>query len=235
MLLISGCSFVDNSDFPAVAFGRGVFDNNYVLHLGRGGAGNFYISQSIIDNLHRATKVFVLWSGLHRIDVSIPKHLRADLKTYDHAHETQNELWFHTGGFSGTWHSHKQHRYPDWLHQYIKAQYKGMDWQFLNHRSLSVIACCLSVLESKKIPYAFGFIYDIHQDYSDIHSSLGTPVDVHDPVYNMIPWDKCLRHTPYEFCREKGLLQDDGFHPTREGYIQWWKSVKDQVPFGLFD
>lgn len=234
MLLIAGCSFVDNEDFPTVTFGPGVFMDQHARHLGRGGAGNHYIAQSVLDNLHDADRVFILWSGLHRIDVSLPKSLRDDLGTYDHVHETRDELWFHSGGFAGSWHSHSRHHYPDWLYQYIQAQYKSMDWQYLTHRSLSAIASCLAVLEMREIPYAFGFIYDIHRDYSDTHSALGTPVDITDPVYQLVPWHRCLKTTPLEFCTEHGLLQDDGFHPTREGYRQWWDTVRDQVPFGLF-
>lgn len=233
MLLIAGCSFVDNDDFPTVAFGPGVYDNRYAMHLGRGGAGNYYIAQSILDNLDTADQVFVMWTGLHRIDVSMPKSYREQLGTYDHAHETRDELWFHSGGFTGSWHGHTRHRYAEWIHSYIEAQYKSLDWQYLNHRSLSVVASCLAVLEAKKIPYAFGFIYDIHQDYLDTQCSLGTQVDVNDPAYKLIPWDKCLRHTPYEFCADRNLLKDDGFHPSRAGYQQWWQHVKDQVPFGI--
>lgn len=233
MLLISGCSFVDNGDFPTVAFGPRVYNDEYAKHAGCGGAGNYYIAQSVLDNLHLADRVFVLWSGLHRIDVSLPKSIKHDLKTYDQYQETRNELWFFSGGFGGSWHSHSRHRYPDWLHQYIQTQYRSLDWAYLNHRSLTAVATCLNTLEAKKIPYAFGFIYDIHQDYSDDFSSLGTPVDVDDPVYKMIPWHRCLRVTPFEFCKKHDLLQDDGFHPTREGYRQWWDTVKDQVPFKL--
>ncbi len=233
MLLIAGCSFADNSDFPTVAFGPDVYDERCVMQLGRGGAGNYYIAQSILDNLHLADRVFVLWSGLHRIDVSIPKSARATLGTYDHMHETRDELWFHSGGFAGSWHGYSRYNYPEWIYQYLQAQYKSLDWQYLNHRSLSTVASCLAVLELQKIPYAFGFIYDIHRDYTDTQGSLGSPVDINDPVYKMIPWHRCLRSSPLEFCAERNLLQPDNFHPTREGYRQWWDTVRDQVPFDL--
>lgn len=232
MLLLAGCSYVNNNDFPVVAFGEEVFYPKRTMHLGRSGAGNYYIARKVLENLDRADRVFILWSGLHRVDVSLPKYLLKYLDGYSHVTETRDEIWFHTGGFGGTWSVH-QDRYPSWLNKYIAAQYRGLDWQYLNHNSLSVIAGCLAVLECRKIPYSFGFIYDIHRDYSGSQSSLGTPVDTTDPVYRMIPWNRCLRTTPFEFCAERGLLKEDGFHPTYKGYRQWWKSVRDQVPFEL--
>lgn len=231
MLLLTGCSFVNNSDLPRAVLGHWAFEPKTVLNLSRGGAGNFYIAQSILDNLHLADRVFVLWSGLNRIDIGLPLCHKPLLRSYDQFSETRNQLWFHSGGFGGSWHSHPKHRYADWIYDYLKAQYVALDHNYLNNRSLSVIASCLAVLEQRQIPYAFGFIYDIHQDYSNSHTALGSAVDISDPAYNLIPWHKCLRNTPFEFCKQHGLLSFDEFHPTAEGYEKWWLSVRDQVPF----
>ena len=51
MLLLSGCSYTDNEDFPSIAFGRRVYNKSLCKILAWGGAGNHYIARSILDNI----------------------------------------------------------------------------------------------------------------------------------------------------------------------------------------
>jgi hypothetical protein len=235
MLLLAGCSFTDNVHFPTVAFGPNIYDSNYAKILARGGAGNQYIAQSILDNLTPdVDKVFVLWSGMSRIDIPLPKPMEPEIEVYWHRSHGADAVWFHSGGFGGSWHSRSRYNYSKWIYDCLTTQYTPMDWNYLASLSLSVIAGCLNTLEALNIDYRFGWIYDIFSDYSDKNTSLNGSVSKDHHLLKTIPWHKCLNSTPFEFCRDRNLLDPtDDFHPTAQGYQEWWNSVQDQVPFLL--
>lgn len=237
MLLLAGCSFTDNLYFPTIAFDENVYCSHYSKILARGGAGNAFIAQSILDNLTPdVDKVFVLWSGFSRIDISLPKQMEYQVEIYEHTSTTNDALWFHSGGFGGSWHSHSRYPYAQWLYDYVSAQYKPMDWDYLATKNLTVISGCLNTLDRLGIQYKFGFIYDIFQDYSNSHTALSGPVSRDHPLLRLIPWEHCLSSSPYEFCKDRNLLdptEPTPFHPSEQGYQKWWDSVKQEVPFRL--
>lgn len=231
MLVVSGCSFIDNDTMPGVLTQYATDHGRNICNLSRGGAGNFYIGQSVLTTIGRASGVFILWSGLHRIDIALPKQLHAQLKDCN-VTDVGNDLWFHCGGILGNWHTHSAT--PSWLQQFFKQQYHSLDYEYLNGRSLTAIASCLAFLEYLAVPYCFGFVYDIHQDYTLQQHSLSSAVDVNHAMYKAIPWHKCLPSTPYEHCVERGLLSQDQFHPSAVGYQSWWQSVQPQVSKHLY-
>ena len=237
MLILSGCSYTDNNDFPSIAFGNKVYNDKLCKIVAWGGAGNHYIAQSIIDNLTvDVDKVFVLWSGLSRLDLEFPIELKDDVLSYYEGsplHITNETIWFHTGGFDGTWCNYSRTKYGKYIHDFIKYQYLPLNWDYLNRKSLRSIIGCLNTLESNNIDYKFGFIYDIFKDYSDSQQSLGGAVQHDEPLLNLINWDKCISSTPYEYCLENNLLSSDNFHPSKNGYQQWWDSIRNEIPFSL--
>lgn len=237
MLLLAGCSYTDNPYFPRAAFGDNVYGYKYAKILARGGAGNAFIAQSILDNLKPdVDKVFVLWTGFSRIDISLPKQMEYQLDVYDQTSPTNDAIWFHSGGFGGSWHSQPRYPYARWIYDYVNAQYKPMDWNYFATRNLTAIAGCLNTLDRLGIQYKFGFIYDIFQDYSDGHTALSGPVSKDHPLLRLIPWEHCLSSSPYEFCKDQNLLdptESTPFHPSEQGYQKWWDSVKQEVPFRL--
>lgn len=235
MLLLAGCIYTDNSNFPAIAFGSNIYNHNYAKIIARGGAGNQYIAQSILDNLTPSVdKVFVLWSGTSRIDVPLPSQMDNEIDNYWHRTKSNGTVWFHSGGYGGTWHSRSRYPYAKWVYDYLKTQYTPLDWNYLASLSLAPIAGCLNTLERLGIEYRFGWIYDIFSDYSDDTTSLGGAVSRDHQLLQTIPWDKCLSSTPFEFCRDRGILDPiDNFHPSATGYQEWWNSVRDEVPFLL--
>jgi hypothetical protein len=237
MLLLAGCSFVDNSYLPRIAFGEDVYVHHHAKILARGGAGNAFIAQSILDNLTPdVDKVFVLWSGFSRIDIPLPKEMEYQVEVYEHTSPTSDAIWFHSGGFGGSWHSQPRYPYARWLYDYVSAQCKSMDWDYLATQNLTIISGCLNTLDRLGIKYKFGFIYDIFQDYSDDNTSLSGPVSRDHPLLRLIPWEHCLSSSPFEFCRDQNLLdptESTPFHPTPLGYQEWWNTVKHEVPFEL--
>jgi len=235
MLLISGCSYTDNYHFPTIAFGEQVY--RQAKNVAWGGAGNHYIASSVLDNLNQTIdKVFILWSGLSRLDIEFPVDVVNDIRPYYEGspiHITGQTAWFHTGGYDGTWCNWTRTKYEKYVYEYIRNQYLPLDFEYLNKQSLKHIVGCLNTLESMNIDYRFGFIYDIFHDYSAHQQSLSGPVDKNEPLLDLINWDKSLSLTPYEFCRENNLLSDDNFHPSSEGYQRWWEIVSENVPFTI--
>jgi len=70
-ILVSGCSYTENAKWVDELFTN-------VINYGKSGAGNTYISNSIIYNidlLNPPSYVFILFSGVNRIDLSVPKTL----------------------------------------------------------------------------------------------------------------------------------------------------------------
>ena len=78
-MLTSGCSFTESkrvnigdkklqenswADYLAEKL------NKELINYGRGGAGNEYIYNSVVDNLDSADLVYVMWSGFDRWDIS---------------------------------------------------------------------------------------------------------------------------------------------------------------------
>jgi hypothetical protein len=236
MLLLAGCSYVDNSHFPRAAFGDKVYGDQCKI-IARGGTGNAFIAQRILDNLTPdVDKVFVLWSGFSRIDIPLPKAMQHQVEPYEHTCTTDDTVWFHSGGFGGSWHSRPRYPYAQWLYDYLSVQYKPMDWDYLATRNLTAISGCLNTLERLGIKYKFGFIYDIFQDYSYNNTSLSGPVSRDHALLKFIPWEHCLSSSPFEFCRDQNLLdptESTPFHPSPTGYQEWWNTVKHEVPFEL--
>jgi len=237
MLLFAGCSYTDNPYFPRIAFGENVYNPTRCKILAQGGVGNTFIARSILDNLTpEVDKVFVLWSGFSRIDISVPKQMEYQFDPYEHRSLTNDASWLHSGGFGGSWHSHSRYPYAQWIYDCVTAQYKPMDWNYLATQNLVTISGCLNTLDKLGIEYKFGFIYDIFQDYSDDNTSLSGPVSRNHSLLRLIPWEHCLSSTPFEFCRDRGLLdptEPTPFHPSQIGYQEWWNSVKQEVSFEL--
>ena len=77
-VLISGCSFTENFiQFDPMHWTYNAFPQDvYVVNnVARGAAGNNYIASSILSNIDLNSKpdyVFILWSGIRRIDMPFP-------------------------------------------------------------------------------------------------------------------------------------------------------------------
>lgn len=69
-ILVSGCSYTQNQTWPSLLFSPLQYD---VFNLGRGGAGNEYISNSVTYNIDsKPDFVFILWSGINRTEFRVP-------------------------------------------------------------------------------------------------------------------------------------------------------------------
>lgn len=223
MLLLAGCSYLHNPYLPSIIAKDTPFDN-----ISQSSAGNEFIAKSVLYNLKTASykKVFILWTGLIRLDLEVSNVL--DLSMVNKVRKTKrnNRTWFHSGGLDGG--CLRDPTVPGWIKNYFQQQYLPLDYELIQSQNLYHIASCLNVLESQGIDYRFGFIYDIHKPDNGQYS-LGPEISKSHPMMKLIPWEKSVSLTPYDFCLEHGLLGVDRFHPTFEGYQKWWDSVGLQL------
>lgn len=228
MLLVAGCSFLHNPHLTPLMFGTAAFDSRQVRNVSQSGAGNYYISQSIIENLDsHVDRVFVLFSGLSRIDIPLPRDLAFEVERFAHHVHLGRSVWFLSGGAAGFWNMDTAHS-PDWIRTFLKKQYISHDWEYLANLSLSKVAGCLSLLEQRGINYVWGFTHDIYEDHTH-EASFGGAVTRDNRLAYGLPWHRALRTFPYDYCREFGLLSEDDFHPSATGYAAWLDTVRDQV------
>ena len=204
-------------------FGEGI------INMARSGAGNEYIAHSIIETCTTHTSidyVFVLWSGISRIDVSFGNSVVNTINdNLNHCTSLNDRNWIHCGGLLG---SHLELGKKNILKQYIKTQHFESDLKYLTNITLYNILITQAFLENRDIKYDFGWIYNPHIQYDlddNIEISNELILDKTSPLYNNIEWDKFLPTYPYNWCKERVLLEDDGFHPTDKGLSQWFENL----------
>lgn len=223
--IIVGCSYV-----------WGIKENNYNNIFGSPGAGNQAIASSALHELSKFNtthpkNVVILWSGINRIDMPINK-IQDELfrsnprEQYPYRTQVGDTVWYHSGGLLGSWQADAadiNQACPKPVRDYFHLQYKGSTSRYLTDNSLRNIAGVQGFLESKNINYKMSFIYDIHvTGYQDMLESTCGLVDTSSPYFNLINWDKFENNTPYEWCRDNNLLDDDNWHWSAEGQQRWF-------------
>lgn len=69
-ILVAGCSYTESHEWPGLLFAPAT---HQVTNVGLSGAGNSFIANSVMSNLHpRPDFVFILWSGINRMDFRTP-------------------------------------------------------------------------------------------------------------------------------------------------------------------
>jgi hypothetical protein len=229
-ILVAGCSFTDGQDWP-----RMLFTNANIKNIGRGGAGNEYIGLATIDAIRLSNNlnfdfVFILWSGISRIDVTFPSSMdQTDFSNIQVKGKTSNTVTLFSGGPRWDWTRNDGNdppvlwNYP-FLDTYFKLKYKNNDRNFLIDNSTLHILNCHNFLESQNIPYKFGFIYNIFDSNLKEEPSCSKS----QGYFKFINWDKFINFPPLEFGVKHDLLQDDGVHLTQEGMNIWANSIKHQ-------
>ena len=99
-ILLGGCSYTENALWPSV-----IFDNCDIVNFGKSGAGNTYISNTITSNIDPENPpdyVFVLWSGINRIDIRFPNHFAIEdaitRSSVPMSGTTDSSCWLFSGG-----------------------------------------------------------------------------------------------------------------------------------------
>lgn len=219
-LLIVGCSFVEAL--------RNI--NSFKIdHFGSSAASNSSIASRVMYQLAHQPykKVVVLWSGINRLSVPVGIELhklyQLDKNPYPFYDEQGSLVWYHSGGILGP---SSNNRIPKFIKEYFETQYKTVSPQFLTDQTLSSMISVQSLLENKNIDYEMNFIYDIHKDYDDFSSGycLGR-IDSASALYKLVDWNRINKSPgPFEWAGQHGYLQDDQFHPTPDGIMEWFNS-----------
>jgi hypothetical protein len=200
------------------------------INKARAGAGNEYIAHSVVETclnpVNKVEYVFVLWSGITRIDVSFGDSV-VDIVNFDSQHNTRinNQNWIHAGSMLGTYRNAKK---DNVIHHYVKTQHLEQDMLFYTNRTLYNIITTQSFLENKGIPYDFAFMYNPHIEYNideDPNILVEGSFDKSSKLYSTIDWDEFIPTSPYNWCKEQELITADNFHPTIRGIREWFESL----------
>ena len=210
ILITSGCSFTAStmdlscaSSWPGYMRDRCRFE--YVEDWSHPGAGNFYISQSIIEAIESKSDsqrsqcfVAVMWSGIDRIEYSSSINKQPKLASGSYQYQEVNTL--------------------------TKHQQAELSFDYINSTK--------EILEKYNVPYAFTFYMNLlappflpardhtHQFYNYINSDdLENLNRLH--VLNQV--QDCL----YDFSFYKNYIDSsiDHYHPTDKCTLDWTDNV----------
>lgn len=100
-ILISGCSYTQNAIWPEL-----VFSDSTIKNCAVGGAGNTYISESImhaVDLRDPPDFVYILFSGVNRSDIAVPdcEDIRKFAEEYLFRGELGDTIYLFSGGHRG--------------------------------------------------------------------------------------------------------------------------------------
>ena len=215
MILLAGCSFMHHIQSIDVITDELRKHGQTISHTSCG-SGNESISASIIDEVIKQKGnlkyVYVLWSGISRIDLELNLE---EFSAYDFKHNN----FLHSGGELGSWSTLNNKTINDYMNYY----YKYLDQEINTQRTVRSIFAAKCALEAYNILYDFGMIYDPYDGKTSLdEATLGLATHNFDE-YLTIPT------YPLNWCKERNLLGDDEFHPTTEGFIQWHNSLNLKV------
>lgn len=97
-ILVSGCSYTDGHDWPTH-----LWPDASVINMAKSGASNQYISDSIMQSIDLDSKpdfVFILWTGLNKLDLVLPVSpmTTALAETHKYYGKINNSYYFFDGG-----------------------------------------------------------------------------------------------------------------------------------------
>jgi hypothetical protein len=213
--LVVGCSFLENLKY----------NNSKIKVIGIPAAGNRLISAVVSYELatNEYDKVYVLWSGISRLDVPIGIDLHNTFNSnYSYYYKLNDTVWYSSGGIQA---SGSTGSCPSDIKKIFYTQYLASTKKILTEWSLSSVLATQSLLEFKNIFYKMGFIYNIHNPafakIDWLSNVLGT-VDQTATAYQLIDWSKIqIYNNPHDWATVHNMLLNDNFHPKLEGMIQW--------------
>ena len=220
--LIVGCSFCNNLIWDRYT-NKIDWNVHPDIHVAAApGAGNEFMAARLMYecSLKKYDQVFVLWSGINRIDVSISKKLKQVIGGCNFSVELGPTVWYHSGGIAGSWADDK-YIYPDIVKKLIKNQYLESGSSYLSDRTFRSIITAQSFLSKQNISYKMAFTYDIHKKYFYEESFFGQ-ADVTSPMYKLIDWDQIqTENSLYEWAISDPTRMSDEIHPSRNAMREW--------------
>jgi hypothetical protein len=111
----------------------------------------------------------------------------------------------------------------DKIFKYALIQYANNLGHLENITYKSMIAC-QSFLESNNVPYRFGFTVN---PFNGKHVDKLGRLCKQNNLYNKINWKNYIELSPHDYGVDNNCLDNDQFHLTPSGIINWAKSIKN--------
>ena len=220
------------------SFGRDwiqeIYDAEKITNLSLPGAGNRFISDSVISHLSREStvdKVLVCGSGLNRIDIPLPKKLRPNWQSDSFQGETEDAI-YHTNHMA-PWRD-KDVKIPIDT-ELVRMMYQEKDYRSVKAQSLIGLLNLQNFLKIKDMDYRFCFMYDYtNKDFDHNHltgeghdgySTMGT-VDKDNVYLAQIDQSRVLMPYGIDWAmKQKEDLFQDSIHLTDDGYRKWAREL----------
>lgn len=236
-LVVSGCSFTaaaQNKSWANYLHNSFQFDN--FRNLAFPGAGNFYISDSVIQCLTNEnyppseTLVLVMWSGPSRMDTLVSDLLFNSLKGGESKTTLYNNHYVFSGGELGLW---RDETFPDFntLNSLYYGLYKSSNEHTYAHMSLSNMLRLKHFLEFNGYQYKFMSYVNYWNDSDEYAGEVDKSV-VHYS-YNKVlldavldsPWIWVNENKDCLFEYSRNSLNEDGFHPSSAAHAQFAEEI----------
>ena len=249
-LLISGCSFtfwpqepgsIENICWPSHLAKLRPQDS--ITNLAEPGAGNLYISNSIVDEISKHPKrydmVLIMWSGVSRLDfltdLTNPgwEDLFVDYNFYRRVPNATNKLgYIFSGGNMGVWYQNATGR------RIFNELYKVSGNISLAYSNLIEIVKCQEFLKSRNMPYRFmSYVnYWTTEGYMSPNGDFGVLAFPElKALIAQIDFSRWIfsddkRNGIYEMAKSAEDYHGDRFHPGAETNRRWAEIVIQQLP-----
>lgn len=228
--LSSGCSFTSGNWEKHF--------NTYYKHYDSAlpGAGNRYIADSIIHltSQDHYDCVFVMWSGLTRLDIPLTDWSLVDDYLYlsPQGQTPADTRYLLSGGSIGSWWNHPVAR------SVFSGTYRVSDFNTLALTSLLEIIKLQEYLKSKNIPYYFMSYMNFWSQPAEWVSPNGdqglnnfsnlahliNQIDFNSWIFSNDKKDGL-----FELATEMEDLLDDNFHPGELANIKWFEIIRDRI------
>lgn len=108
------------------------------------------------------------------------------------------------------------------IQNYAMLQYLS-GYKHFEETTYTTMILCHSFLEAHNIPYRFTFIAD---PFDGHHSKRLGELNKNHRLYRYINWTNYIKDCLYEFGAEHKLLENDNFHLSTNGQVQWAEKIK---------
>jgi hypothetical protein len=225
--IAGGCSFTCNAsdDWPSIIAQK--YNPAWHRNLARGGAGNYYIAESVIHCLNtekfdpKETLVIIMWSGYSRLDLQVTEQFFKMLEHYRYKTEIWKNHYVFSGGELGGWQNDLL------LGNVFKSLYAVTNHEILANQTLNHMLRTQLYLEHHGYNYKFLSFINYWQNTKELISRQ----DYSLKIFNNLLYDEILKANWifnndkkdcfYEFAKERGLLLGDNFHPNNQAHKEF--------------
>jgi len=197
-------------------------------NLAQGGAGNTYISNSIIDYLETAqldpveTVVMAMWSGTSRKDITVGEEFWDNLDYSYKFKSANNNYYVSSCGTGNAWQDSRE------TQQLFKMLYVGSDSTSLCRDSVRNFLNLENYLTANSYKFKFTGFYNLWESADKSTSAVGDPLlNKYDHRVDMKNWFfvNHNRDSFWEFANSKKLLDRDQWHPNDQAHQQYAEQI----------